>query len=60
MTACPVHVVALPGCPHPNPADTYRASQTDAVTVVTPIVGDPADIIDLLNAAAGNDQDGED
>jgi hypothetical protein len=21
---CPVHAVVLPGCPHPNPVDTYR------------------------------------
>lgn len=24
-TACPVHAVRLTGCPHPNPADEYRA-----------------------------------
>jgi hypothetical protein len=27
MTTCPVHAIKLPGCPHPNPADTYRQHQ---------------------------------
>jgi hypothetical protein len=35
------------------------AEDLTEVVEVTPIVGDPADIIQLLNAADGNDQDGE-
>lgn len=25
-TTCPVHAITLPGCPHTNPADSYRAA----------------------------------
>ncbi|MFI1194120.1 hypothetical protein ACH4T9_12795 [Micromonospora sp. NPDC020750] len=30
--ACPVHVVRIVGCPHPNPADIYRDDTRKQVT----------------------------
>ncbi|MER5705396.1 hypothetical protein ABT023_26120 [Micromonospora sp. NPDC002296] len=26
IPTCPVHTVVIVGCPHPNPADIYRAA----------------------------------
>ncbi|MET8278326.1 hypothetical protein [Micromonospora sp. NPDC005174] len=31
MTTCPVHAITIVGCPHPNPADTYRDNTRDRV-----------------------------
>ena len=46
MIACPIHVLPVRGCPCPNPVDTYR-SAVETVEV-TPIAGDPAELVGLL------------
>lgn len=52
MTSCCVHVILLPGCPHPNPADIYRATapkcdQCGAIGHATSAHAHPADTAEL-------------